>query len=457
MLPPFEVVDRLRPVDLVAPGRVRGEQHWGEAPAPEQWWEPAPARAPYVALVVELRAEGTPGAGLLRCGWTAAGGLRLTGTYDAARRSVTVELVSGDGRTTRPRSRRFGSLDQAPHALAVTLTGTHLAVLSRRHGTWTARARVDLTDLVDLHDEEVLAGLGAGYDWRSGDGAPVPVAGLQQGGFGQLGLRDLHVATHADGASVELDGRIVLTASHAGPGFFDTGHTGVWTFDRRTHALEHLADLYFRRPDRPGVFGDHATHLVRDGDQWLVATSTWGDFDRTSVAITLARTSADLLTGDHVLDTERLAVPSTGVGVWDPHLARIDGTWHVAYVTAEKFFSFRPALCRGPSLDTLVAVGEDHSRTATEGTVLLRTDEGWRLLASDGRDNPRGLRARYPVYDLALHEVGALDAPYVGNIPWPMVVRDGDGWLMLTFDGTTYGGGLLGHGSHGGVVVQRTR
>ena len=59
-----------------------------------------------------------------------------------------------------------------------------------------------------------------------------------------------------------------------------------------TLALEHLSDLFFRRPDAPGAYGDHATHLVRDGDRWLVATSTWGDFDRSrpgaGVAVTLA-------------------------------------------------------------------------------------------------------------------------------------------------------------------------
>ncbi len=199
---------------------------------------------------------------------------------------------------------------------------------------------------------------------------------MQAGAFGQLGLRDLHVATYADGGVVHSDGRIVLTATHAGPGFFETGHTGVWTFDPRRRELVHRANLYFRRPDSPGVYGDHATHLVRDGDDWLVATSTWGDFDGTGVSINLARTTADLLRGEHVLDTAVLAVPSTGVGVWDPHLTRIEGAWHVGYVTATKFFAFHPALCRGVTLDRLELVGEDLSRTATEGIVLSRDRRG---------------------------------------------------------------------------------
>ena len=103
---------------------------------------------------------------------------------------------------------------------------------------------------------------------------------------------------------------MLLTATSAGPGFFDTAHTSVWELDPATLALTHLSDVFFRRPDRPGVYGDHASHLLRDGDRWLLATSTWGDFRPghrgASVAATLASTDADLLTGRHVLDTRPL-------------------------------------------------------------------------------------------------------------------------------------------------------
>ena len=49
------------------------------------------------------------------------------------------------------------------------------------------------------------------------------------GAFGQLGLRDVRLVSEADGTPV-LDGqRLLLTATHAGPGFFDAAHTGVWS------------------------------------------------------------------------------------------------------------------------------------------------------------------------------------------------------------------------------------
>lgn len=455
MLPRFEIVDRRRPVDLISPGQVHVDRSWAADQAPSSVWFDNPTPAPYTALVLEVAHAEI--AGRLEFGWTAVDGTRLLGWYDGGRRLLGIDLVDAAGGRSRHRSRRFGRPDGGVGSVALTLTGTHLTVLTGHRGTWTARGRVDLTAVVDIRAEEFLAGLSAGFDWLPRNTDPAPIARVRAGSFGQLGLRDLHVATYAGGAIIRHDGRIVLTATHAGPGFFDTGHTGVWTFDPRTHELEHRANLYFRRPDRPGVYGDNATHLVRDGDGWLVATSTWGDFDRTSVSITLARTSADLLSGEHVLDTTPLAVPSVGVGVWDPHLARIDGVWHVGYVAATKFFAFHPVLCRGSSLDQLELVGEDLSRTATEGTVLAELGGAWRLLASDGRDNPEGLRQRFPVYDLTMTEVGTVEAPYPTNIPWPMIVPDGDGWLMLTFDGTRYGGAVLGYGTHGDVVVMRSR
>jgi hypothetical protein len=455
VLPRFEIVDRLRPVVLISPGQIHMDNAWSPGDAPSSAWFTHPAKAPYVAMVLEL--DHAELAGRLEFGWVAADGSRLLGWYDGGRRLLGIELARAGGRPSRHRSRRFGRPDGAVGAVALTLTGTHLTVFARAGETWTARGRVELAEVIETRSDELLAGLSAGFAWQPRFDDPAPIGRLRAGSFGQLGLRDLHAATYADGGVVRDDGRIVLTATHAGPGFFDTGHTGVWTFDPETHALEHRADLFFRRSDRAGVYGDHATHLVRDGDTWLVATSTWGDFDRTSVSITLARTTADLLRGQHVLDTVPLAVPSTGVGVWDPHLARIEGAWHVGYVTATRFFAFHPALCRGPDLDRLELVAEDLSRTSTEGVSLIELDDGWRLLASDGRDNPGGVGQRFPVYDLALTEVAAIDAPYPTNIPWPMVVPDGDGWLMLTFDGTRYGGAVLGYGTHGDVVVMRTQ
>lgn len=443
MLPRFEVVARRRPVSLVAGGNPIVDTRTPEA----SYATPHPA--PYAAVTAVPR----PDAGRIDLELT-SGEVRLVGRYDAGSGRLGLEVTVG-GRTTKHASRRHGRAAGPVQKIGLTLTGTHLTVFAREHGRWTARGRVNLAGRVDTRDEAWLAGLRSGHDG--------PVQRFTAGGFGQLGLRDIRVVTTADGTAVREGTALLLTASSAGPGFFDTAHTSVWTLEPATLRLEHRADLFFRRPDRPGVFGDHATHLVRDGDEWLVATSTWGDFDGhrkdASVAVTIARSRADLLTGRHVLDTERLDLPTTGfhsVGVWDPHLVRTDEGWLVGYVSAQRFFRFHPVLASGPDLDSLALRGAAVGRLATEGSTLIRLDGGWRLLASDGRDGHPGQCGRYPIFDLDLTEVGELDAPYPSNIPWPTLVRDGDGWLMVAFDGAEYGGELVGYGTHGDVVLMRS-
>jgi len=444
-LPSFEIVARLRPVDLVAPGLIQIDD---DAPGPSGR-ATCPQPAPSAAI------EAAPGEGPLRLTW-ASGSTTLSAEYDAGRVGLTVETAGRRTRHVARRGRRSGAVER----LALTLTGTHLTALTRQDDTWTARTRVDLSDRVDTRDETWLAGLEAAHDGSA--------RSIRAGAFGQLGLRDPRLVSFADGSPYSAGGELWLTATSAGPGFFDTAHTSVWSLHPGTLALRHRADLFFRRPDKPGVYGDHATHLVREDDGWLVATSTWGDFDKRGpgmrVAVTLARTRADLLSGRHVLDTEWLRLPTEGlrsVGVWDPHLVRDGHEWLVGYVSARRFFDFFPAIATGPSLDTLTVRAAATDRRATEGTTLLRVvDErgsAWRVLASDGRDNRAPHRGRYPVFDLDLTQLGTLDAPYPTNIPWPTLAPVGEGWLMIGFDGTPTGGRVLGYGTHGDLVIARSK
>lgn len=418
-LPRFSPAGSTRPVDLARPGAL------------------AQPLAPY--LTIEVAAGDTVDLAFV------SGEDRLATRYDAEGFSLR---VTAGGQTTDHRSRRMGLPASPVERVALTLTGTRLAVLGLEPDGWVVRGFVDLRDRLDPHDETWLAGL-------------VPEGGALRG-FGQLGLRDLRLVTNADGTPHRPDGRVLLTATSAGPGLFDTAHTSVWELDPATLALTHLSDIFFRRPafrrhDQPGVYGDHAIHLLRDGDRWLLATSTWGDFDLhrkgPSVSATLAVTDADLLSGRHVLDTRPLALPTTGltsVGVWDPHLVRTDDGWLAAYVSASKFFRFHPVTAAGPTLDALALRGAATKHKETEGPTLHRIGDAWRLLASDGANR------RFPVFDLELDEVGELDAPYSTNIPWPTVLDDGDGLLMIGFDGEPYGGRLVGYGSHGAVQFARS-
>ena len=440
MLPRFEVVRRLRPVDLLAPGSVGVDTASAGTVA-------LPAVAPYVAATAAAGDESTVA-------------LRLPGVRLAAalaRGSLSLVVTVGDD-TSRPRSRRFHRA-QDPTRIGVSLTGTHVTAWSLEARGWVARARHDLRGVVDTRDESALADLRV----------ELPAGGGTAGGFGQLGLRDVRLVTDEGGRPLRDGDALWLTATSAGPGFFDTAHTSVWRLDPDDLAIEHSADLFFRRPDRPGVFGDHATHLVRSDDRWLVATSTWGDFEtpktragrRTpaGLRVTLAESAADVLRGTHVLDTRELPLPTDGrsIATWDPHLVRHDGEWLVGFVSARRFFDFHPALAGGPRLEDLRLRGAATGRTSTEGTTLVDVDGRMVVLASDGRDSPRGMRARFPVLDLAMEDVGVIDAPYPTNLPWPSLARLDDGWLMATFDGRPAGGTLLGYGTHGDLVLMRTR
>lgn len=441
-LPRFEEVARLRPVDLLAPGAVdldlagagRGQ---------------VPAQAPYVALVADV------------------GGTAELALGSGPGAHVGVAATLADGRTWLRvgdrivRSRRHGRPRGAVDALALTLTGDQATLFTRTGGTWTARARTELSAHgLDPYDDAWLEGLEA-----SGTGS---ITRLRAGGFGQLGLRDLRLVTDAEGAAYRPSGlgasSVLLSATSAGPGFFGTAHASVWELDTDTLSLTHRSDLFFRRDGR--VYGDHAIHLVRDGEDWLVATSTWGDFRDPAidhVHAELGRTRADLLGGRHVVDTQPLRLPTAGlrsVGVWDPHLVRTTEaggpTWLVGYVSARRYFDFHPALATGPTLEALTLRAAVGDRRATEGTTLARVDDEWRVLASDGRDNRRRHRAAYPVFDLDLRQLGTLEAPYPTNLPWPTLVPDGrSGSLLVAFDGTRLGGRLTGYGTHGAVVIAR--
>ena len=163
--------------------------------------------------------------------------------------------------------------------------------------------------------------------------------------------------------------------------------------------------------------------------------------------------SDDLLSGVHFLDTQRLNLP-TELSSWDPGATRIDGTWHLSFVESpsQDPFDFHPALAAGSAGSAYdeksELIGADPSLHQCEGPILQRVDGHWHLLASDG------VAREYPVYDLAMKRLGALDAPYGSNIPHPQLVQRPDGgWLMVTFEGTQYAEDILGYGTHGDVVI----
>ena len=109
-----------------------------------------------------------------------------------------------------------------------------------------------------------------------------------------------------------------------------------------------------------------------------MATSSWGDFEPGPIHVAPLETASDVLAGVHVLDTERTPLP-TEVGSWDPGLARIDGTWLVAFVESpsQDPFDFHPALARTTSeawhedLEPVLAATDLHQ---SEGPIIATVE-----------------------------------------------------------------------------------
>ncbi len=393
--------------------------------------------------------------------------------YDRATGTAGLD-VSVDGTVQTLGSADAGVLT-APCQIAFGLTSTTVVTFVNEGNDESAfrpvfDARLD--DIVELRRPAALAAYRNGFGARSGSGT-TELAGVKAGYFGQLGLRDPHLVTHADGRPYIRNNKAYFTFTQAGLAFFETAHWGVWTVDLSTYELTQVANLFFRREGLGVVLGDHAGHIVRDdrNDRWIIANSTWGDFTFEGVEInyTTASTDVDVLHGVHVMHTRRLPLPldelaamgEGHVGQWDPHIVRIGGRWYVAFVNAREFFNFFPNLSRSPrgaDFTDLHLVGSDTDKVETEGTVMQKLGDRWFLLASNGDNSPEAIKGQYPVYDLHMDQIGTLDAPHPTNIPWPMVfpVPTGDGqvrWVLLTFQGTQFHEELLGYGTHGDIVV----
>ncbi|WP_222266466.1 hypothetical protein [Modestobacter marinus] len=380
--------------------------------------------------------------------------------WDAATGEVRIEVTGPDGVTVAGTAPLF---PEPAGQVAVVVNENQVTVLAAPAGDALCpllTSRDPVRTALDLRDPAVLGGLQ--YAWGAGGGSAAGVRRVRAGLSGPVGVRDPQVVRRPDGTPYVVDGRLYLTMTSAGLGFFQQAHWGVWTLDLADPArLEQVGALFSARDGR--VLGDHAGHLVVDepAGRTIVVVSSWGDHDTAvGVHVRHTTTSEDLLTGVHVLETERLDLP-TEESAWDPSLALLDGRWHLAFVECLAFsprYTFHPALAVATGADYaqgLRLVAADASLEQTEGSLLTPIGGEWYVLASDGDGR------RYPVYDLRLRRLGDLAAPYGTNIPHPAVVRAGQGrrapWWLLTFDGTAWHEDVLGYGTHGDFVVLGAR
>jgi hypothetical protein len=444
----FETETRYRPFELISPGFVSVRKRPRAVDLETSTESP---EAPFCC--VEGRVSRPTGAVVL--GLATEDGEHLLGRFDPATGSLAVE-VRRSGRTKTLRRRRLDLPDE--FSMAFALCENRVTLLADTGSGWrpylTERRKVSAA--VDMRVPEVLAAHRYAWGVRGGSGERG-LKSVRAGIFGMTGIRDQHVVQHADGTPLVRDGKLYLTATCAGLGFFQQAHWGVFTLDlARPTRMEQVAHLFTHRDGL--LLGDHAGQLVRDdeNDQWLVATSSWGDFDFDGLHVRHLTTSDDILSGVHVLDTERTPLP-TRHSSWDPGITRIDGRWHVSFVESpsQDPFDFHPALAVGPPgaewHEKLELVGAATSLHQCEGPIIARVQDDWWFLASDGDAR------NYPVFDMHMRRVGRLDAPYGTNIPHPQLVQlDSGDYLLVTFDGTQYAEDVMGYGGHGDVLIMRS-
>jgi hypothetical protein len=440
----FGITEQFRPFDLIAPHFVQVDTRARPGALVKTGVRP---KAPYGTVTAEVRDAGAEVvAGL------AGGSVAVLGAYDAAAGEARIEVTTADGTAvvkTAPANLR------APFGFAVVVNENAVTVLADTGAGWQPllTERDQVRARIDLRDPAVLGKLGYAYGSRG----PARLGRVRAGYFGQAGVRDPHVVQYADGRPYIRHGKLYLTMTNAGLGFFQQAHWGVWTLDLTDpRKLEQVATLFFARDGV--VLGDHAGQIVRDDehDRFILLMSSWGDFDFTGVHVRHTVTRADVLSGVHVLPTEQLPLPTT-VSAWDPALTKIDGRWHIAFVESpaqQPAFVFHPALAAaargGDYARGLTMLGADTSVDQTEGTILQQVGGRWYLFASDGDAR------EYPIYDLRLRKLGTLNAPYGTNIPHPMLVRIGDRWWLPTFNGTQYAENVLGYGGHGDFILMRS-
>jgi hypothetical protein len=384
----------------------------------------------------------------------------VVAAYDRATQTVTVEVVSG-GR--RQQLAQASIALGAPFAFAFVLNENNVIALADTGAGFRPLVRANVASVLDMRDPSVLSRYRYAFGARA-DAGTIALDRVQAGYWGKAGVRDPHVVTWADGTPFIADGKVYLTLTNAGLGFFEFAHWGVYTLDlAQPRALRQVGKSFWQRDAR--VVGDHAGHIVYDDaiGAFRLLVSNWGTFSGNGVLINSAVVHGDVLHGVTVVRDPAVQPLPTDVSRWDPHMVRIGGRWHIAFVESpsQNPFTFHPALAMGPrsgEFGNFTLVGRDAGRTMTEGMVMQKIGGKWYVLCSSSRDEgPDG--GHYRIYDLRMRFLGFLDAPYPTNIPHPMVFpvpntrTRSTGYQMVTFNGTQYYENVLGYGTHGDFYV----
>ena len=420
-------VARFRPFELVAPGFAVTARRRATRRS---------ACAPFAAVEVRRGAGHRVSAS---AGLVADGRRPRAGALVAGRSSQVRLSVRRDGRT-RVLRRRGGATDGSSAGArlrAVREPGHRAGRHGRRLAAGADRARPRSPRLVDLRRPRTLGAARLRLGARDGRcrGPRRAVRDDRAARPAPRAARRRHVRT-------TRDGRVYLTWTCAGLGFFQQAHWTVWSMRPRRRRPTCGWRRSCSRAATGWCSGTTPGRWSADGRpvaRW--PTSSWGDFDAG-----LASTCATPTTTDDVLQRGARArhradaAADRRTAAWDPACTRIDGTWHVG-VRREPL----PGPVRLPPGSGRAPAARDLDRGPRRRSAAA--DDAAPVRGPDPRDAWAGRRGcwpatadarSYPVFDLAGRRVGRLDAPYPTNIPHPQLVpttRTVAGW-MVTFDGT---------------------
>ena len=385
----------------------------------------------------------------------------VAASYNRATQTVAVEVVHG-GQVYE--LIQASAALTAPFTFAFVLNENNVIALADTGKGFVPLVRANVASVLDMRDPAVLGSYHYGFGARA-DSGTIALDSVRAGYWGKAGVRDPHVITWADGTPFISDGKVYLTLTNAGLGFFQFAHWGVYTLDLSDNSLQQIGKIFWERGGV--VVGDHAGHIVYDDTigAFRLLVSNWGTFSGNGVLINAATFRGDVLHGVNVIRDPTVQQLPTTVSRWDPHMTRINGAWYIAFVESpsQNPFVFHPALAVGPrsgEFGSFSLVGRDSSHTMTEGMVIQKVGGKWYVLCSSSPVEGPPAGGHYDIYDLNMRFIGFLNAPYPpNNIPHPMVFpvpvtqTQSTRYQMVTFEGTQYYENILGYGTHGDFLV----
>jgi hypothetical protein len=259
--------------------------------------------APYAAVQVKVASFSTANhlvQDSVYAGLVASAADYVAASYNQAAQMVTIEVVAGGQRYQLIQASVTLS---PPLTFAFVLNENNVIALADTGSGFVPITRANVASVLDVRDPRVLDRYRYGFGARA-DAGTIALDSIRAGYWGRAGVRDPHVVAWADGTPFIADGKLYLTLTNAGLGFFQFAHWGVYTLDLADNTpsgLRQVGNIFWERDGH--VVGDHAGHIVYDDaiGAFRLLVSNWGTFTGNGVLINSAVVKGDVLHGVNVI------------------------------------------------------------------------------------------------------------------------------------------------------------